>query len=104
MQYGSSSSGGATYIEPNAFIGLNNQLLQLMEEEKQEINRILFELSQLIKKDGNGYLSNISTLGLLDALFAKAQWAKEVDGIVGEISATDFILIKARHPLIDPKR
>ena len=104
LQYGSSSSGGATYIEPNAFIGLNNQLLQLMEEEKQEINRILFELSQLIKKDGNGYLSNISTLGLLDALFAKAQWAKEVDGIVGEISATDFILIKARHPLIDPKK
>ncbi|HPW53555.1 MAG TPA: endonuclease MutS2, partial [Erysipelotrichaceae bacterium] len=25
LQYGSSSSGAATYIEPNAFIGLNNQ-------------------------------------------------------------------------------
>ncbi|MGI6608237.1 MAG: endonuclease MutS2 [Erysipelotrichaceae bacterium] len=101
LQYGSSSSGGATYIEPNSFIGLNNQLLQLIEDEKQEIARILFELSQLVKKDGMGYLSNISTLGLLDALFAKAQWAKEVDGTVAEISEADFILIKARHPLID---
>lgn len=104
LQYGSSSSGGATYIEPNVFIGLNNQLLQLIEEEKQEIARILFELSQLIKNDGESYLANVNTLGLLDALFAKAQWAKEVDGTVGEISAKDLILIKARHPLIDPKK
>ncbi len=104
LQYGSSSSGGATYIEPNSFIGLNNQLLQLFEDEKQEIARILFELSQLIKKDGPGYIANIETLGILDSIFAKAQWAKEVDGVVGEISKTDFILIKARHPLIDANK
>ena len=104
LQYGSSSSKGATYIEPNAFIGLNNQLLQLIEDEKQEIAKILFELSQLIKKDGASYLANVNTLGLLDALFAKAQWAKEVDGTVGEISETDLILIKARHPLIDSNK
>lgn len=104
LQYGSSSSGAATYIEPNAFIGLNNQFLQLLEEEKQEIARILFELSQLIKKDGAGYLSNISTLGLLDALFAKGQWAKEVDATIGTISDTDLLLIKARHPLIDSEK
>ncbi len=101
LQYGSSSSGGATYIEPNAFIGLNNQLLQLIEDEKQEIVKILFELSQLIKEDGSGYLANINTLGLLDAIFAKAQWSKEIDGTVGDISATDLIIKKARHPLID---
>ncbi|HQB32593.1 MAG TPA: Smr/MutS family protein, partial [Erysipelotrichaceae bacterium] len=104
LQYGSSSSGAATYVEPNAFIGLNNQFLQLLEEEKQEIARILFELSQLIKKDGAGYLSNISTLGLLDALFAKGQWAKEVDATIGTISDTDLLLIKARHPLIDSEK
>ncbi|MGI6509263.1 MAG: endonuclease MutS2 [Erysipelotrichaceae bacterium] len=104
LQYGSSSSKGATYIEPNAFIGLNNQLLQLIEDEKQEIARILFELSQLVKKDGAGYLANVNTLGLLDAIFAKAQWAKEVDATVGEISSVDLILKKARHPLIDPAK
>ena len=101
LQYGSSASGGATYVEPSEMIPLNNDLQNAIASEQEEIRRILFNLSQMVKNDGYGYLANVETLGILDALFAKAMFGKMYDGIAGDISETDLILEKARHPLID---
>lgn len=104
LQYGSSSSNSATYIEPSAFIGINNDLQQALQDEKNEIIRILHHLSQLVKADAKGYLANIETLGLLDSLFASASWAKEKNATVGEISEKDLIIKNGRHPLIDSSK
>ena len=105
LQYGTSASGAATYIEPRVIVTLNNELSLLKEEENREIARILFTLSQLVKKDGAKYLANNETLGMLDAIFAKAQWAKEMDAVVGETSSNmDLIIEKGRHPLIDQSK
>jgi len=104
LQYGSSASGGATYVEPSLFISMNNDLQSAINDEKQEIQRILYRLSQLVKKDGDGYLANVETLGLLDSFFARAAYGKEVNGTVGQMGTTDFIIKNARHPLIDSRK
>ncbi len=62
-------------------------------------------LSQEVKGNGDKYLANNESLGLLDSIFAKARWAKENDAIVGEISDNmDLIIEEGRHPLIDPNK
>ncbi|MDO4377582.1 MAG: Smr/MutS family protein [Erysipelotrichia bacterium] len=104
LQYGSSASNSATYIEPSAFIGINNELQQALQDERNEIKRILHNLSQLVKNDAPGYLANVETLGLLDSLFASALWAKQKNATVGEISKNDLIIKNARHPLIDSSK
>lgn len=104
LQYGSSSTGLAVYVEPSSLVPLNNELQDLKSDEKEEIIRILFQLSQLVKKDGLSLLANTDTLGILDSLFAQAQWAKNNDGTVGQISEKDFIIKQGRHPLIDSSK
>ncbi len=102
LQYGSSATGGAVYVEPSSLVPLNNQLQDAYSKEKVEIHRILVRLTGLVKQDGIGILANIQTLAVLDAIFAKAVWAKNNDGIVGKISEGDFHIKQGRHPLIDP--
>lgn len=102
--HGESASGQAAYIEPRSLLILNNKLQTLMSKEKEEINRILFMLSQEVKYAGHEFLSNLDTFGLLDSIFAKALWAKEVDGCIGVLDSKEehLYLKQARHPLIDP--
>lgn len=103
--HGESASGQTAYIEPRSLLILNNKLQSLKSREKEEINRILFMLSQQVKEQGYGLIGNVDTFGLLDSIFAKALWAKEVDGCVGVISQSDHLYLKtARHPLIDAEK
>ena len=105
LQYGQSASGQATYMEPAEMIPLNNELQNLIDEEAREVQRILHMLSQEVKKDGHLYLANLETLALLDSIFAKAQWAKEHDAVVADISENmNLVIEKGRHPLIDPRK
>ncbi len=104
LQYGSSSSNSATYIEPSAFIGINNELQDALQEEQNEMKRILRHLSELVKDDSEGYLANVETLGLLDSLFARSSWAKQKNATVAHVSKSDLIIKNARHPLIDPSK
>ncbi|MBQ6654161.1 MAG: endonuclease MutS2 [Erysipelotrichaceae bacterium] len=104
LQYGTSASGMAVYVEPAELVVMNNQIQQTRSEETEEIKRILFSLSQKVKADGARLLANTETLGLLDCLFAMGQWAARNDGTVGEISPSDLLIRKARHPLIDSAR
>ena len=105
MNYGDSASGQASYIEPSSFVGPNNRKLELEEKEKNEIHRILSECSREIASIANEEIGNIETCGILDAIFAKAQWGSKKDACVAKLTDEKEISItKARHPLIDPKK
>lgn len=102
--YGNSASGQAAYVEPHFLVILNNQKQTLKSEEEDEIVRILFGLSQKVKQVAHGLGSNLETLSILDEMFAKASWAKKMNGCVAEITDSQTLILKqARHPLIDPK-
>ncbi len=102
--HGESASGQTAYIEPASLLPLNNEKQSLISQEIEEVQRILLECSQCLKSVAHSYLDNLETLALLDSLFAKAQYGKEVDGIMATISDKQELLLKqARHPFIDRK-
>lgn len=102
--HGESASGQTAYIEPQSLLLLNNRLQSLKSSEEDEIARILYTLSQEVKTIAPALLGNLETFGLLDAIFAKALWAKAVQGCVADVNTSeDHLYFKhARHPLINP--
>lgn len=105
MVYGDSASGQASYIEPASFIGPNNQRQELADKEKDEIHRILMECSREIRVVAKEEIANLDTCAILDAIFAKALWGKNIDACAAVLCDTkEIYLKKARHPLIDAKK
>ncbi|MPM52292.1 Endonuclease MutS2 [bioreactor metagenome] len=98
--HGESASGQTVYMEPDALLVLNNQRLSIISQIKDEIQRILFSLSQMVKHEAEAYQANLFTLSLLDSYNAKALWAKQYNATVTKIG-DELIIEKARHPLID---
>lgn len=100
-----SDSGQTFYVEPEEVVLINAQLSSLKFQESDEIDRILFGLSQLVKADHDVLLFNLELLTLLDFTFSKAKYAKENNALVADISDKQIVkIIKARHPLIDKKK
>ena len=97
-----SSSGSTVFIEPISVFELNNEITNLKVEEDIEIERILATLSEMLFDYTNYLNNNISILGNLDLIFAKASYSIELDGILPKINDEKYIdLISAKHPLID---
>ena len=86
IQYGDSASGLATYVEPGCMIPYNNQLQSLRQKEQVEIERILRELTALVEEHADALLANMETLSILDEVFAKARYGKEMDGCIASIN------------------
>lgn len=100
-----SSSHQTAYIEPEAIVLMNNELQSLKADEQREIERILFELSQSVKKEGYHLKDNLDILSEIDFLFAKAAYGYHYDCTKAVVTNNydRFYLKKARHPLINQK-
>ena len=100
-----SSSGATVFIEPVAVVDANNEIRMLEGQERQEIDRILLELSGMVGNIAGPTADSFEALVELDLLFAKSRLADEMKASVPQISKERVIrLNKARHPLIDKKK
>lgn len=96
-----SASGATLFMEPKAIVDLNNQLQEAKVKEKQEIERILRELSGKIAEDEAILTENISVLAKIDFITARAKLGKEMKAAMPAINDNGIINVKqARHPLI----
>ena len=101
MVHDTSGSGSTVFIEPASVVEANNEIKVLESRERDEIERILTELSE----EAGGFYDSVrisyQSAVELNLIFAKAQLAysmkasKPVLNAVGEIE-----LKQARHPLI----
>ena len=99
-----SSSGATQFIEPLTVVQINNELRELAAKEKQEIERILSELSADTADSGEDIISDYEILAALDLIFAKAKLSNKQDAIEPELSEEMRVRLKnARHPLLPPK-
>ena len=104
LVHDSSASGATVFIEPMSVVEANNELRMLEMKEKAEIERILAELSLECERFAVQLETDYSVLCTLSVLFAKAEYAFAIRGMVPEISDTPVIeLHRARHPLLDSK-
>ena len=100
-----SASGQTLFVEPQAVLVLNNRQQNLMAQERQEINRILIELSELAGMYQKEIKNNADALTQLDFLSAKSKLAKAMKATEPVLNHDHVIkLRKARHPLISPKK
>lgn len=100
-----SASGQTFYIEPGDVVDANNRLKQAQIEERQEMIRVLAELSRLITPYRHDIANNAIILGHLDFVNAKAKLAVKQQASLPQISCNNQVALRqARHPLIDPQK
>jgi DNA mismatch repair protein MutS2 len=102
--HGASGTGHTLFVEPLETIGLNNELVHLVEEEAREEHRILREMTERLREARVALEETAEETGRLDLLFAKARFALAFDGTVARFSppgARRLLLREARHPLLE---
>ena len=101
----SSASGATLFVEPMAAVEINNKLRELKSEEKDEIERILKELSEKTAEFSEPLIQNYNAIIELDFTFAKGKLSRKMNASVPELNTDGIIDIKkGRHPLIDEKK
>ncbi|MCI5774975.1 MAG: endonuclease MutS2 [Aerococcus sp.] len=101
-----SASGQTLYIEPGAVQSLNDRVQQLRNDEREEIARLLLELSQQVAPYHRELAQDTKILGVLDLIRAKARLAAKQHATKPVIAADGRQLHfnHAMHPLLDPQK
>ena len=100
-----SASGQTLFIEPEGVLNLNSRQQNLLAQERQEVQRILRELSNLAREEIPTISTISEVLAELDFIQANAKLATELKATEPKLTQDQSLkLLKARHPLIDPTR
>lgn len=100
-----SQTGQTLYIEPADVVNMNNRLCENQLKERHEEERVLAELSAILRPEADAILQNAEILGHLDFVNAKARYAVKIKAVDSEYSPDNHIrLMQARHPLLDQQK
>ena len=100
-----SNSGGTTFIEPEILVEMNNKMVELQNDEREEIHRLLMELTQEVLSREEEVLNSNQMIAYLDFLMAKGNYAHENDAHIATLSKKSVVdMMNARHPLLDRKK
>lgn len=103
-----SASGATLFIEPLAVVEMNNEIKEIEIAEKNEVRRILAELSGSVGAHEYDLIETMQAISDLDLIFAKAKYGDEMKASEPIMVASpgsspkQIKLLKARHPLLDP--
>jgi DNA mismatch repair protein MutS2 len=98
--HGASTSGASLFLEPLSTVEINNDIVALLEQEIEQIYRILLALSDGFRTRAADLSRTIDAATELDILQARARFSDSVDGIEPVLSDGAFELQAARHPLV----
>ncbi len=95
------SKSGGLFVEPDFIYEKNNTLEELILKEEAEKRRILFNLTNLVRKNSSRLIHNERRLGYLDLQIAKFEYAKQFE--MGDIAFTNKPILLAKdikHPIL----
>ncbi len=99
-----SATGQTAYIEPEEVIGLNNDLFDLGSDERQEIARLLKELSAQLRPQLDTLRAFERARASLDCLRAQGVVARRMGANRPQVQQDPtFYMLGARHPLLHLK-
>ena len=99
-----SASGATVFVEPLAIVELNNALRTLQLQEREEIERILREVSAVVGASGEAIIETVNAMAAIDLCLAKARLAAAQDASRPLLAAAGRIALhRARHPLLTGK-
>jgi DNA mismatch repair protein MutS2 len=94
-----SGSGQTLFIEPLVAVELGNAWREAQVAEREEVERILDELSALIAANAEPLRETLDALARFDLWAAKATLAADMDGTRAETAERpEIVLLSARHP------
>lgn len=97
-----SQTGATFFIEPEYVLELNNELIALTIDEREEVEAILRSLSKRIGNLKDSLVADIEILADIDACLARAEFGYQKKCTKPEINGRGYInIIKGRHPLLD---
>ncbi len=100
-----SASGATFFIEPEEVLEMNNELRSLAIDEKEEVERILGELSRRVGFMGEELQTDIEILEEIDGSYARAEYGYKLSCVKPTVNGSGIIDIdRGRHPLIDRKK
>ncbi|MCF1422051.1 endonuclease MutS2 [Mangrovimonas futianensis] len=98
---GGSKTGSIVYIEPEDTLRFTRELNNLEYEEKEEITRILKELTNFIRPYRELLIQYQVFLTEMDVISAKAKYAESMNGVLPTINQERVYDVKdAYHPLL----
>ncbi|HWO89844.1 MAG TPA: hypothetical protein VNL98_11935 [Gemmatimonadales bacterium] len=98
-----SASQSTLFVEPPEAIELNNQLRSLEAAESREVQRILRELTQLLRAHATALEASYAMVVEFDSLYARARWAKACAAVPPRMARNGeaaLALRRASHPLL----
>jgi DNA mismatch repair protein MutS2 len=98
---GGSKTGSIIYIEPEATLQFHRELNNLQYEEKEEVNKILKELTNFIRTYKPLLLQYQEFLTTMDIVYAKAMYSKSINGILPKLTNHRYLYLReAFHPIL----
>ncbi|NCC86826.1 MAG: endonuclease MutS2 [Clostridia bacterium] len=105
LVHDTSASGSTVFVEPMSVVDANNEIKVLKSRERDEIERILCEISVEAGSFSDSIKSSYECAVELNLIFAKAQLGYAMKASIPILNDKGIIDLKsARHPLIDPKK
>ncbi|WP_164668431.1 endonuclease MutS2 [Virgibacillus doumboii] len=97
-----SASGSTLFMEPKSVVDMNNQLQEAKVKERQEIDRVLRELSGHIAANEAALYENVDVLAKIDFITARAKLGVQMKAAMPKINNKGIIKMQqARHPLLE---
>jgi len=100
--HGASGTGGTLFVEPPAAIEFGNRIRELEGEEQEEVERVLRELTDLLRPHRDAMIDSLDALAELDSLYARARYAVRFECTPAVLvpSKQGFDVRDGRHPLL----
>ena len=100
-----SASGQTLFLEPLSVVELNNAIRRLEREAEAEVDRLLSELTSMVRAGGVAIASTVEALADLDLILAKAGLAERWQAAEPQILREGGLrLLSVRHPLLLEQR
>lgn len=97
-----SQSGATFFIEPEYVLNLNNELISLTIDEKEEVERILKALSARVGAMRERLETDMEVLSEIDGYFARAEYGYSLKATCPHVNKRGYVnIVKGRHPLVD---
>lgn len=100
-----SQTGATFFIEPEYVLELNNELIALTIDEREEVEAILRSLSARLGKLADRLFEDIRVLSEMDEAYARAEYSYINKCSIPKVNGRGYInIVKGRHPLIDKNK
>ena len=101
LVHGCSDSGATLYMEPMETIDLGNELRQCLDQEDEELRRILLALTRQVGAWSGSIIETIDRLGELDGICAKGRMSQIYRMTPPTVTQGRVLqLSRARHPIL----